>query len=133
VFSVEPTYTSKGGWIFGNDFDLTMNRGQSAGFNQTIPLWNASIAKQIFKKKDGELKLSVYDLLNQNKSISRTVEQNYIQDTRTQVLTRYFMLTFTYNLRKFAGKGQQMPPMMRGMFRRDGQPRMMGGTRMGGM
>ncbi len=133
VFSVEPTYTSKGGWIFGNDFDLTMYRGQSAGYNQTIPLWNASIAKQIFKKKDGELKLSVYDLLNQNKSISRTVEQNYIQDTRTQVLTRYIMLTFTYNLRKFAGKGQQMPPMMRGMFRRDGQPRMMGGTRMGGM
>lgn len=132
VFSVEPTYTSKGGWIFGSDFDLTMNRGQSAGYNQTIPLWNASIAKQIFKKKDGELKFSVYDLLNQNKSITRTVEQNYIQDTRTQVLTRYFMLTFTYNLRKFAGKGQQqMPPMMRGMFRRDGQPRMMGGGRMG--
>ena len=129
VFSVEPTYSPKSGWIFGGDFDLTINRGQSNGFNQTIPLLNASIAKTIFKKKDGELKLSVFDLLNQNKSITRTVEQNYVQDTRTQVLTRYVMLTFTYNLRKFAGKGQQqMPPFMKGMFKGNGQPRM----RMGG-
>ncbi len=130
ILSVEPTYSSKSGWIIGSEFELTMNRGQSAGYNQTIPLWNASIAKTIFKKKDGEIKLSVFDLLNQNKSISRTVQQNYIQDTRTTVLTRYVMLTFTYNLRKFAGKGQQqMPPFMRGMFRGGGQMRAM---RMGG-
>lgn len=130
VFSIEPTYSPKSGWIFSSDFDLTMNRGQSNGFNQTIPLLNVSIAKTIFKKKDGELKLSVFDLLNENKSISRTVEQNFVLDTRTQVLTRYVMLTFTYNLRKFAGKGQQqMPPFMRGMIRGNGQPRMI---RMGG-
>lgn len=129
IISAEPTYTTASGWIIGSDFDLNINRGQSAGFNQTIPLWNASIAKTVFKKKDGEIKLSVFDLLNENKSITRTVQQNYIQDTRTQVLTRYLMLTFTYNLRKFGGKGQQqMPPIMKGMFRRDGQPRM----RMGG-
>jgi hypothetical protein len=130
VFSIEPTYSPKSGWIFGADFDLTFNRGQSNGFNQTIPLLNASIAKTIFKKKDGELKLSVFDLLNENKSITRTVEQNYVLDTRTQVLTRYVMLTFTYNLRKFGAKGQQMPPFMRGMIRSNGQPRM---GRMGGM
>lgn len=125
-FSIEPTYSTKSGWIFGSDFDLTINKGQAAGYNQTIPLWNASIAKTIFKDKSGEIKLSVFDLLNQNKSITRTVQQNYIQDTRTQVLTRYVMLTFTYNLRKFAGKGQQqMPPFMKGMFRGNGQPRMM--------
>ncbi|HNE92826.1 MAG TPA: outer membrane beta-barrel protein [Chitinophagaceae bacterium] len=124
TFSIEPTYSSKSGWIIGSDFDLTINRGQSVGYNQTIPLWNASIAKTIFKNKSGEIKFSVFDLLNQNKSINRTVEQNYIQDTRTQVLTRYFMLSFTYNLRKFAGKGQQMPPFMRGMMR-NAQPRMM--------
>ncbi|MBX2930837.1 MAG: outer membrane beta-barrel protein [Chitinophagaceae bacterium] len=125
ILSVEPTYSSKSGWIIGSEFELTMNRGQSAGYNQTIPLWNASIAKTIFKKKDGEIKLSVFDLLNQNKSITRTVQQNYIQDTRTSVLTRYIMLTFTYNLRKFAGKEQKMPPFMRGMFRGGGQMRTM--------
>jgi hypothetical protein len=125
ILSVEPTYSTKNGWIFGSDFDYTLYRGQSAGFNQSVPLWNASIAKTVFKKKDGEIKLSVFDLLNQNQSISRTVEQNFIQDTRTQVLTRYVMLTFTYNLRKFGGNNaQQGMPRIPGMFRNNGQPRM---------
>ena len=52
-------------------------------------------------KKLAEVKLSVFDILNQNNSISRTVTETYIEDTRSNVLNRYFMLTFTYNIRKF--------------------------------
>lgn len=111
-FSIEPTYSTKNGWIFGSDFDYTFNKGQAEGFNQSIPLLGASIAKTMFKKKDGELKFSVFDLLNQNKSINRTVAANYIEDSRTQVLNRYFMLTFTWNMRNFAGQGKGMPGIM---------------------
>lgn len=126
VLSVEPTYSTKGGFIVGSDFDYMISRGQSAGYNQAIPLWNASIAQLLFKKKQGELRLSVFDLLNQNKSITRTVDQNYIEDVKTQVLRRYFLLTFTYNLRKFGGK--QISPNGPGMFRERGE----GGFRNGG-
>jgi hypothetical protein len=35
------------------------------------------------------------------------VEQNFVEDTRTTVLQRYFLLTFTYNLRSFGGAQQQ--------------------------
>lgn len=125
TFSVEPTYSTKSGWIFGSDFDYTFYSGYSAGYNTQIPLWNASIAKSIFKKKDAEIKLSLYDVLNQNVSINRTVTDNSVSDVQTTILQRYVLLTFTWNFRKFAGKGQQqMPPFMKGMFRRDGQPRM---------
>jgi hypothetical protein len=74
----------------------------------------------------------VYDLLNQNKSITRTVDQNSIVDTRTQVLTRYFLISFTYNLRKFGGQQQGSPNNnnpMRQMFRGGG----MGGEMRGMM
>jgi hypothetical protein len=115
IFSVEPTYTTKSGFIFSSDFDYLINRGQTAGYNQSIPLWHAGIAKQLFKKKEGEIRLSVFDLLNQNKSITRNAEQNYIEDIRSDVLKRYFMLTFTYNLRKFGQQtGNPMMNMMRG-------------------
>lgn len=119
VFSVEPTYTTKNGFIFSSDFDYLLNRGQTEGYNQSIPLWHAAIAKQLFKKKEGEIRLSVFDLLNQNKSITRNVEQNYIEDVRSDVLKRYFMLTFTYNLRKFGGQQQSNNPMQ--MMRGDRQ------------
>lgn len=125
-FSVEPTYTFKGGWILGSDFDYIYNSGLTSGYNASLPLWNAFFAKQIFKKKDGEIKLSVTDILNQNVSVSRNVTNNYIQDVQNNVLQRYFLLTFTYNLRKFPGGAQGRD----GQFRnRPGGP---GGNRNGG-
>ena len=54
--------------------------------------------------KQAGLRLTVFDLLNENKSITRNVEQNYVEDVRTEVLNRYFLISFTYHLKKFKGK-----------------------------
>ena len=110
--SAEATIYSKSGWVLSTDFDYIYNAGRSEGFNTSIPLWNASLSKQMLKNKAGELKFYVFDLLNQNISISRNVTSNYIQDLQTRVLKRYFMISFTYNLRKFgAAQGPQNPMM----------------------
>ena len=53
------------------------------------------------KNNTGDIRLSVFDALAQNNSISRTTSDSYYQDTRTLVLQRYYMLTFTYTLRAF--------------------------------
>ena len=67
-----------------------------------MPLWNVSLAKSFLKYKRGELKISVFDLLNQNQGINRTANQNFIQDTRYNVLQRYFLLSFSYRLNRSA-------------------------------
>jgi len=113
--SAEATVYSKSGWVLSTDFDYIYNTGRSAGYNTSIPLWNASLSKQMLKNKAGELKIYMFDLLNQNISISRNVTGNTIQDLQTKVLKRYFMISFTYNLRKFGASQGPQNPMMRMM------------------
>lgn len=117
TLSAEITYYSKSGWIAASNFDYTYNGNRAAGYNSSVPLWNPGIAKQFLKNKAGELRLSVFDMLNQNVSVTRNISGNTIQDVKANVLTRYVMLTFTYNLRNFAGQQQKMPGFMQGMFR----------------
>lgn len=111
------TYSADISWfflkslVFATDFDYYVNTGRTNGFNQNVPLWNTSLALQLFRKKNGELKFSVNDLLNQNQSITRTVSDNYIQDARSMVLRRYFMLAFTYSLNRSGSNQRQQGPV----------------------
>lgn len=92
---------TKKGQFFQNDLSNQYYKGLTDGFNQNYWLWNMAIGQKFLKKQAGELKLSVFDLLKQNKSITRNVTESYVEDVRNQVLQQYFMLTFSYKLRNF--------------------------------
>lgn len=119
TYSGDVTYTFPKNFILSTNFNYLINTGLGEGYNQSIPLWNASFSKQLFKKKNGEIKLSVNDILNQNQSIARTTSDNYFQDTRSIVLKRYFMLSFMFNLQNMGGNANNsgMPGMPRQMQR----------------
>jgi hypothetical protein len=92
---------SKKGWFFQNDLNNQTYLYKGTTPDQNFWLWNISIGKKFLKDQKGELKVSVFDLLKQNKSISRTVTDAYVEDVQSQVLRQYFMLTFSYKLKNF--------------------------------
>ena len=105
------------GFFFSTDFSYTINSQRAAGFNIKVPLWNASISKQMLKYNRGELKFAARDLLDKNIGINRNTNNNYIEDSRVLTLRQFFLLSFTYSLSKTglnnAGSGGGMRVMMR--------------------
>lgn len=91
------------GMVLTTELNHQYYRGLVARSDQNFLLWNAGLAKKIFKKQQGELRPSVYDILGQNASFIPSFTETYNQTVRTNVLQRYFMLTFTYNIRAFKG------------------------------
>lgn len=93
--------TANSRWTLSSDANLNHYLGLGADYDKAYILWNAAIGYKFLKNNAAEIKLSVYDLLNQNRSISRTVKDSYIEDTRSEVLKQYFMLQLSYRLREF--------------------------------
>ena len=90
------------GIIYRLDLNHQINSGLNAGFNTNFSLVNMSLGKKIFKNQRGEVSLMVYDLLNQNANVRRNISETFIEDIQTNVLQQYFMLSFTYNIRRFS-------------------------------
>ena len=102
-------------WVLKYDFNYTLNNGLSGSVARNLAIMNASIEKQLFKKKNGIIRLQAFDLFNQNTNISRNITTNTITDTRTNRLTRYFLLTLTMKIQKFKGQQPQQNPRMMNM------------------
>jgi 5-hydroxyisourate hydrolase-like protein (transthyretin family) len=103
-------------FYLSSNFTYTINSRRANGYNTNVPLWNASFSRQFLRFNRGELKFTAFDLLNENVGISRSTNQNYIEDSRTRNLQRFFQLSFTYSLSKNGvsmGAGPRMIRMMR--------------------
>ncbi|QNL50625.1 TonB-dependent receptor [Olivibacter sp. SDN3] len=95
------TYIFWKGIRIASSLNYRYNTGMAEGFDQRFFLWNASIGKKLFKREEAEITLSAFDLLNSNVQVSRQVTERYIEDEQSNILRQYFLLSFTYNLRKF--------------------------------
>lgn len=88
-------------FVLNTDISHTLYNGLSQSFNQEYLLWNGYIGYKFLKDRSLEAKISLFDILNQNRSISRTVTGAYTEDNYTTVLRRYAMFTLTYTLKNF--------------------------------
>lgn len=88
------------------DLLFSANSGYSTGFNTTQWLWNAQIAYSFLHNKSLTLALKAYDILGMKKNISRSIptDGSSITDSQFNELTRYFMLSLTWNFNSLSKK-----------------------------
>jgi hypothetical protein len=96
-----------GGFVFYTMVTYQTNTGLSEGYNKDFLLWNVALGKKFLKKRQADIRLAAFDILNQNKDITHIVNDLYVQDIRTNILQRYFLLVFTYKINSFKGAKDQ--------------------------
>ena len=105
--------------VFGKGFTFTASaahaqyKGITNDYDDSYLLCNASIGKKLFRNRRGEISIGVNDLFNQNTAFVRTTRSGWTQNARNSVIGRYYMVTFTYNLRRFGKNATTNPRRIR--------------------
>ena len=95
--SLNPSYTSPHEFEFQSELSYIILRGYGSGYNDDYVRWNLSVGKNI---KSFNITLSAQDLLDSARSLNRVVQDDYVQNSYTNVLGRMIILSFTWNFGK---------------------------------
>jgi len=98
--------------------------GFTNDYDSHYTLCNVYVGKKVFRNRRGEIMVGVNDMFNQNKAFARTTGSGWTQNATNSVIGRYYMVQFTYNLRRFGKKGSTNIKDYDGMEHLEGRRRM---------
>jgi hypothetical protein len=105
-------------WTLSYDYTKTIYEGYKGATNPNI--LNTYVERRFLKGNVGTLRFSVNDVFNQNTGFTSTQTGSAITQSNVNRLGRYYLLTFTLRLQKFAGKSPAVGPGGPGGFRGPG-------------
>lgn len=80
-------------------FDYVIFTDNQFSSKQVLPIWNGAISYNFSNNKNNILKLVLIDLLNKNVDVYRRSTTNYFEETNSESLGRYIILSYIYTLR----------------------------------
>lgn len=90
--------------IIDGQYNFNYNPQVPDGFTKSTNILNLSVSLLMQKKDRAQLKLAVYDLLDQSTSVYQYGYNNAIVVGEQNVLKQYFLLTYQYKLNIFKSK-----------------------------
>ena len=81
------------------------NRFSAADQRYNTVVWNMALSRKIGKRDAAEIRLSVFDILNQNLGFSRSVTNTVISEEAYTTIRRYGLLSFIWNFNSTPGAG----------------------------
>ncbi len=113
------------GFTFTASAAYTQYKGITNDYDDSYLLCSASLGKKIFRNQRGEISIGVNDIFNQNTAFVRTTGSGWTQNDTNSVIGRYYLITFSYNLRRFGKKGSTNIRDYEGMETKSFRPGMM--------
>jgi hypothetical protein len=105
-------------WTLSYDYTKTLYEGYKGATNPNI--LNTYVERRFLKGNVGTLRFAVNDVFNQNTGFTTTQTAYSIAQSNVNRLGRYYLLTFTLRLQKFAGQAPRGPGGPGGGFRGPG-------------
>jgi hypothetical protein len=85
-------------FIFDAQYQYLYNPQIAPGFPRSSNVLNLALTRMMFKQNRGQIKLSVYDIFDQNTNTYRYAVTNSIITGEQQILKRYLLLTYSYKI-----------------------------------
>lgn len=89
-------FKAKYDFILESILNMSYRTGYGEGVRKSETLWNVSLSKLIMKDKRGQIKLEVYDLLNNYRTQENKVSGSDYSNYWRKVINNYFMASFIY-------------------------------------
>lgn len=87
--------------FFESNFAYNIYKNDRFGFDENIPLWNASVRRILGKQNRFEVRIAAFDIFNKRLGVRQSGAYNYVIRTATNTLARYYMFSLSYNLRGY--------------------------------
>ncbi|WP_316747294.1 beta-sandwich domain-containing protein [Pedobacter gandavensis] len=89
-------------YLFGYSASKNYVRGLSANVTANPFVVNMYVEKEFFDRR-GKVTLQAFDILNQNNFVTQEISGTDVIDTKSNALSRYFMVRLTMRLQKWSG------------------------------
>ena len=99
----EISYRPTSRWYVLASADVTNYNAASFSNAVLIPLLKSEISYYFLKANRGTITVEGFDLLNKNTGLQRISQLNYLSEVRSNIIGRYFMLSFKYRISKTGG------------------------------
>lgn len=93
-------YELPGGLLLNSDISVANNPAQAGLPANQVALWNSTVSKYFLANRQAELRLSAFDLLDQNKGVQQAIGEQYIEQSRVNMQQQLWLLSFVWNFKK---------------------------------
>lgn len=103
-FGGETNITFPKQFYLSTDINYRIANGYGEGFEKNEVIWNAQISKNFLKNNSATIRFKIYDILQQQTNLSRSISNIRITDSQYNTLGSYFMVHFVYRFNTLGGK-----------------------------